>query len=127
MAGFIGPVLTGGISGALLTIVRPEFFAITFLFAALYGLLVSGFATLFGINRQRPVNKTRLLASSALASAVTGGLSSLTSLVLGVVILNASMIVAIMAAGIVEGTLGGYLASVIWERGLGQLLDERMN
>jgi hypothetical protein len=37
------------------------------------------------------------------------------------------MIVAIMAAGIVEGTLGGYLASVIWERGLGQLLDERMS
>lgn len=123
IAGPIGPMLAGVISGALMTIVRPEFFAMTFFFAALYGLLISMFMAAFGVNQQRRVSKKRLLVSSALASAIVGSLSSLTSIYLGVIVFNISIVVGIMVAGIVEGALGGYLASIVWEKSLRYLVS----
>jgi hypothetical protein len=116
ITGFIGPILSGFISGLLTAAVRGGFAPLTFTFAVLYGVFVSVFNHLLGVTRAERVVRRRLVAASTGATVLVGSASAGASVALGVMPYNPALLGAIVIAGLVQGVIGGYLSSVIWER-----------
>jgi hypothetical protein len=116
ITGFIGPILSGVISGLLTAMVRGGLAPLTFTFAVLYGVFVSVFNHLMGVTRANQVVRKRLVAASTGATLLVGIVSAVASIASGVLPYNPALIAAIVIAGLVQGVIGGYLSSVIWER-----------
>ena len=116
ISGFTSPILIGFISGTLLTVVRPEFMAMTLFFSTLYGVFVSVSSTLLKVEPRRPVKQWQLVVASVFASASVGLLSALTTVLLGILPMDPMLMVAILVAGVLQGAAGGYLAALLWTR-----------
>lgn len=116
MMGFMGPILTGFISGLLTASMRGGLALMTFSFALLYGVFVGSLNRLFGVVESGHIRIRRLIASSLVSTLLVGVISFVISTVLGIIPYNPVLVSIIMAAGAVQGILGGYLSGIIWER-----------
>ena len=107
--------LAGGILTALWNLALAPF---TFLFALLYGLFVDSFFFLFKVDIvEGRVKASRLIGAMALSTMLVGISSYCTTAHLtGLVPRNLVTEIAIMIVGTVSGSVGGYLASIVWNR-----------
>lgn len=121
ITGFMGPILTGFISGLLTASMRGELGLITFSFALLYGVSVSILNHLFGVVESGHIRRGRLMASSLAATLLVGVISAFISIVLQIIPYNRALFSFILAAGAVQGLAGGYLSGIVWEKYLRDL------
>ncbi|MGB9729013.1 MAG: hypothetical protein ACP5GU_02010 [Thermoprotei archaeon] len=115
-----GAMYVALIGGFLLTFFRPSFIPFSFLFAFLYGLLVDGLSSLLRVKTSDTNIKTNMLILSMTLSTTFIGLISYytTVFVFGLLPSNPTLDIIIIIAGIINGALGGYLASLVWRRKL---------
>ena len=116
----LGGTIVSTIAGVLTSAWRPSFAPFTLGFAVLYGLLVDAFSMLFSVkNENGAVRARRLVAAVTLATAVTGMASYYTTVyVLSLLPRNIVLEAVILVIGIVNGVVGGYLATMIWSKAL---------
>lgn len=123
VAGFMGPILTGFISGLLTASMRGGLGAMTFAFALVYGVLVSILNHLFSVVESGQIRRGRLTSLSVLSTLLVGVLSAFTSTALGLIPYNPVMISIIIVTGAVQGLVGGYLSGWVFEKYLRNLLN----
>lgn len=117
MAGVMGPVLTGFISGLLTALMRSGFGLMTFSFALLYGVLVSFLNYLFRVvDGFGKIKKKKFIISATFSTLIVGLLSSTLSLFLGIIVYNPVLISVIFVSSAIQGILGGYLSIIVWEK-----------
>ena len=116
ISGFNGPILTGCISGLLTASARGGLAAMTFSLAMLYGVLVSILHRLFGVIEEGHIRRWRLMASSLASSLIVGLIGMVVSTVLGLIPYEPFLFVLMLAAGAVQGAVGGLLSGYVWER-----------
>ena len=116
MVGFIGPILTGFISGLVTATVRFELGFMTFTFALIYGILVSALNRSLKVLNSGRIIKLRWIISSLASTVFIGILSLGASIALGLIPYNPVLITVIMSAGAIQGLFGGIFSFLIWER-----------
>lgn len=116
IAGFMGPILSGLISGMLTASVRGGLAPLTLTLAVLYGVFVSVFNHVLGVVHDERVVRRRLIGASTVSTLLVGFIGAIVSITLGVMPYNPVLIATIIVAGLVQGLLGGYLSSVIWAK-----------
>lgn len=115
-AGVKGPIITGVISGLLTTIMRGELPLMTFIFALLYGVLVSAFSFLFRVVEAGHLRRGRLMSSALIATLLVGIASSSVTIALGLMPFDPMLVAAMLCAGGLQGLGGGYISYVLWTR-----------
>jgi len=111
----MGATYVAVIGGVLTALWRTAFAPFSLVFALLYGLLVDGFFFLLRVNTKDKVKTGRLMASMTVSTALVGLLSYyVTVFPFGLFPRNLALEVAILVVGTLNGTLAGYLASIIW-------------
>lgn len=123
LMGFMGPILTGLISGLLTASLRGGLAPLTFSFALLYGLLVSFFNRFFDVMDSGVIRKKRFIASTLLSTLLVGVSTAFVSIYLKVIPFNLMMVFMIMAAGFAQGAVGGYLSILLWEKYLHHMMS----
>jgi hypothetical protein len=117
-----GATYTELINGILQSIVKASFFPFSLVVAVLYGFLVDVLCSLFGARQGVSANSKRMVAALGIASIVIGVLAAYTSIFLGIVQYNPSLFfyvyIPIVIWGVLSGSLGGFIASRVWERNL---------
>lgn len=93
----------------------------TFSFSLLYGVFVSSLNRLFGVVEGRQVRMGRLVISSLASTVLVGVLSTVASIILGIVPYNPVLVSIILVAGAIQGLIGGYISGVVWEKYLHNL------
>jgi len=116
IVGFVGPILTGFISGLLTASVRGDVGLMSFAFALTYGALVSSLCRLFVVIESERIRMWRLMASSLVSTILVGFLSASTSIILGVMPSSPILVVTMIVAGAVQGIAGGYLSGLVWDK-----------
>ncbi len=117
--GKMGATYTAAVGGLLTTIWRIEFLSFTLLFAVVYGLMVDGSFYILKVRTQNGKGKTkRLVAALTLSTAATGLLSTYVTVTVGLLPWIPTLYFAIIAAGVVNGLIAGYLALLIWKKWL---------
>lgn len=114
----MGATYVAFIGGVLTALWRPAYAPFTFGTALLYGLFVDG-AFLIAQVRQAEGNvKARRLVIALTVSTALLGLFSyyVNSIIFGLVPRNPTLEVIILLAGALNGVVAGYLASVIWNK-----------
>jgi len=116
----MGATYVSVIGGVLTALWRIALAPFTFVFALLYGLLVDGFFYIFKVNTaDERVRTGRLITSMTLSTALVGLLSYyVTVFLLGLLQRNPILEVGILIVGTFNGTIAGYLASIIWKKHL---------
>ena len=116
----LGGTIVSTTAGVLTSAWRPSFAPFTLGFAVLYGLLVDTFSILLSVKAENgSVRTRRLVAAVTLATAVTGMASYYTTVyVISLLPRNIVLEAAILAIGIVNGVVGGYLAAMVWAKAL---------
>jgi len=116
----MGATYVAAIGGVLIALWRIALAPFTFVFALLYGLLVDGFFYILKVNTDRGEVKTsRLMAAMTVSTAFVGVLSYyVTVFLLGLLPRNFFLEVGMLFIGTFNGTVAGYLASIIWNRHL---------
>lgn len=115
----MGATYVAVIGGVLTALWRTALAPFTFVFALLYGLFVDGFFFIFKVNHAafRSVETRRLVASMTVSTALLGLISYyMTVFIFSLVQRNPVLEVGILVIGTLNGTLAGYLASIIWNR-----------
>ena len=116
LVGSLGAISTALIAGLLTSSIRGWMAPLTLLLSTLYGLLVALFNKLLRVVDEEGVRRGRLMISSLISSLSVGLMGTLSTLLLGILELNPSLIILLMTLGGIQGLLGGQLAAVIWER-----------
>jgi len=127
-----GATYVSSVGGALTALWNIALAPFTLFFALLYGLLVDGFFFLLRVKTSNgKVESTRLIAATTL-STMSVGLASyyVTVLLTKVIPRNLLVEIIILAAGIANGAIAGYLAAIIWNNylkdiNLGRKLSEK--
>ena len=119
LIGFGGATFIGAIAGLLINLIEPGFWAFPFLLAALYGLQVDVFSSLFRARRGADVSTSRMVASLTLSSATTGPIAYYATVSAGLVPSSpVGFYLFLVAYGIVSGAIGAYLAVKLWNRNM---------
>jgi uncharacterized membrane protein len=119
----LGGLWVGLLGGLLTALLRPGFAPLTVGLAALYGFLIDTTIYLLKARRDGRVSGRRLIAAVTAATAIIGVISYyITVHLLALLPRNPLLEVAILAAGIVNGLIGGLLATLVWRR-LGRALE----
>lgn len=121
MLGGAGATYIAMIGGFLTALLRPALAPFTFLFAALYGLLVDVFFFVFRVDDKQIDNvKTRsVVAAMALSTGLVGFISYYTTVFMFRLIgRNPILEVIILITGVLSGAIAGYLASILWNKHL---------
>jgi hypothetical protein len=117
-----GATLTEVVNGLLQSTVKASFFPFTLILALLYGVQVDLFGTLFRARSGDHASSKRMMAALGLSSITTGVLAAYTSISLGIVQYVPALLlvvyIPIIVWGVFSGFLGGFLATLIWERNL---------
>jgi len=113
-----GATYVSSVGGALTALWNIALAPFTLFFALLYGLLVDGFFFLLRVRTSNgEVESTRLIAATTVSTMFVGFASYYVTVLLTKVIpRNLLVEVIILAAGIVNGAVAGYLAAVIWNK-----------
>jgi len=109
------------INGVLLTILRIEFFPFSLIFSLIYGFMVDGSFYIFKVKTKNGVSGTRLIAALIIVTAITGLTSMYITTLTGLMPMINVLYFAILAIGVLNGAVAGYLALIIWKRFLIQL------
>ena len=121
----IGTSETGGaacVGGLLTTLWRAGFAPFSLIFAITYGLLVDSFFHLLKVRVPNGgVRTSRVITSLMLSSAVIGLLTTYVMVTIGLMPMMPTLYLIIIIVGIVNGTVAGYLTSLIWNRYLKDL------
>ena len=98
---------------------------ITMAFALIYGLLTDGFIFIFHVKAQgEELRAKRLMAAMTLSTAITGLASYyLTVHILDLLPRNPILEVIILVVGVINGFLGGFLATLVWKKALQHIVD----
>ena len=117
-----GATYTEVINGLLQSSVKANFFPFSLVIAVLYGVLVDLLGTAFKVKQGERTSSKLMVATLGLASIVTGFLAAYTSITLGIIPYNPSLVyvvyLPIVVWGIFSGSLGGLISAQIWERNL---------
>jgi hypothetical protein len=117
-----GATYTELVNGLLQSVVKVSFFPFSLVIALLYGVLVDLLGTIFKANKGERTSSKRMVAALGVASIVTGTLAAYTSIALGIIPYNSSLIyvvyIPIIVWGIFSGSIGGLISAQIWERNL---------
>ena len=122
IVGFSGPILTGVVSGLLISMMRPGMAWMTFTFAILYGILVGCIYRLFGVVDLGRVRMGMLIVSALFSTIIVGVLSSAVSIFLGLIPYNVFIVSMIMFAGVIQGIAGGVLSFYLFEKHIRRLI-----
>lgn len=119
----LGATVVAAIGGVLTAFWRASLAPITVAFSLIYGMLVDGLIMSLGVvDPRHGVRMRRLVASVTLSTTIVGLASYyVTTHVLELLPRNLLLEVALFIAGIVSGLVGGYLASLLWERAVRHL------
>jgi len=120
----MGATYVAIVGGILTALWRTAYAPVTFATALLYGLFVDGFLLVARVNEAEGKVKTRrLVISVTVSTALLGYLSYyMSSIVLGLVPRNPTLEVIILFAGALNGVVAGYLASIIWNKHLRNII-----
>jgi uncharacterized membrane protein len=117
-----GATYTEMTNGLLQSVIKANFFPFSLVIALLYGLLVDLLGTAFKARIGDRSSSRRMVATLGLASIITGLLAAYTSITLGIIPYNPSLIyvvyIPIVVWGIFSGALGGYISDRVWEKNL---------
>lgn len=117
-----GATYTELVNGLLQSVVKVSFFPFSLIIALLYGVLVDLLGTAFKASRGDHTSSRRMVATLGVASIITGLLAAYTSIALGIIPYNPSLIyvvyIPIIVWGIFSGSIGGLISAQIWERNL---------
>src|SRR5271157_5036 len=117
-----GATYTELVNGLLQSTVKASFFPFSLVAALLYGLQVDFFGSVFRAGRGDSASSKRMIAALGLSSITTGIIAAYTSISLGIVQYSPSLFfyiyIPIIIWGVLSGSLGGFLATLIWERNL---------
>lgn len=116
----MGATYVAVIGGVLVALWRTALAPLSLGFSILYGLLVDGFFFVFRVSTAFGEVKTgRLVTSMTVCTALVGLLSYyVTVFPLGLLQRNLVLEVSILVIGTLNGTVAGYLASIVWNRHL---------
>ena len=118
LLGRLGATFVAVVGGLLSVLLRISFAHFTIFFALLYGLMVDVSSYFFRVKSpDGGVRKSRMMASITLSTAFVG-LSSyyVTVYILNLLPRNPILEISILAAGIINGLVGGYLATLMWKK-----------
>jgi hypothetical protein len=117
-----GATYTEVINGLLQSGLKASFFPFSLVIAILYGVLVDFLGTALRARGNGKVSARRMVATLGIASIIVGTLAAYTSITLGIIPYDPSLVyivyIPIIFWGILTGALGGYIAAQIWERNL---------
>jgi hypothetical protein len=117
-----GATYTELVNGLLQSFVKVSFFPFSLVIALLYGILVDLLGTAFKASKRERTSSKRMVATLGVASIITGLLAAYTSITLGIIPYNPSLIyvvyIPIIVWGIFSGSIGGLISAQIWERNL---------
>ncbi|MCX8177760.1 MAG: hypothetical protein N3F10_05645 [Candidatus Bathyarchaeota archaeon] len=115
-----GATKVAAVGAALTAVTRPQLAPLTAIFALLYGLLTDVLVNKLKVaSPDGRVEAGRATAAASVSTSITGVLSYYFSVhVLGVLPRAPILEIAVLTAGIISGALGGYLASVVWNKAL---------
>ncbi|MHA1632281.1 MAG: hypothetical protein ACTSXC_05665 [Candidatus Freyarchaeota archaeon] len=118
MAKPLGATKVSAVGAVLTAILRPALAPLTIIFALAYGILTDFSIHILGAEQiNRNVKTGRLVAATTISTAITGLLSYYFSAhILGVIPQNPVLDAIILAAGILSGLIGGYLAAIAWKK-----------
>ncbi len=113
----LGATLVSTIAGFLIAGWSPSLAVFSISFSILYGLMLDGLLLILHPMRQSGTLSTgRFTAALTFSTAAIGIIAYGATLSLRLLPRNPAAEVAILAAGIVSGLIGGYLGAVIWRR-----------
>jgi hypothetical protein len=117
-----GASYTEVINGLLQSGIKASFFPFSLIVAVFYGVLVDLLGTAFRAREGQRTSSRRMIAVLGTASTITGLIAAYTSIALGIVPYNPSLLyvvyVPIVVWGIFSGALGGLISAQVWERNL---------
>ncbi len=117
-----GATYTEVVNGLLQSGVKASFFPLSLVVAVLYGVLVDVLGTAFRAREGEHTSSKSMVATLGIASIITGVLAAYTSITLGIIPYNPSLLyivyIPIVIWGILSGALGGFISARIWERNL---------
>jgi hypothetical protein len=114
----MGATYVALIGGTLAVLWRATWAPFSLVFALLYGLFVDGFLFLFKVRfGDGQVKTSRLVAAMTVCTAILGFMSYYTTvLLLGLLERNLLLELSILVVGTINGTVAGYLASIVWNK-----------
>lgn len=114
----MGATYVAVIGGVLTALLRTDLAPFTLVFALLYGLFVDSFFFIFKVNTTGSnMRISRLAASMTVSTALVGLISYYTTVFLfDVLQRNPILEISILVIGTLNGTVAGYLASIVWRR-----------
>jgi hypothetical protein len=122
-----GATYTEVVNGLLQSVFKASFFPFSLIVAVLYGVLVDLISSALHAKPNGARGGRMMVASLSIASIITGTLAAYTSIALGIIPYDQSLLevvyVPIIIWGILSGALGGYLAARIWQRNLRQRFE----
>jgi hypothetical protein len=115
-----GATYTELVNGLLQATLKASPF--TLVIALLYGLQVDFFGSILRAGRGDHTSSKRMIATLGFSSITTGVVATYASIYLGILQYNPSLFyyvyIPIIIWGVLSGCLGGFLATLIWERNL---------
>jgi hypothetical protein len=118
-----GAIYASFINGILLSIFRTGFFPFSLLFSLIYGLLIDGAFHAFKVNKGNNVKAKRLILSLSLVTAITGVLSMFLTTTMGLLPMATTIYLGVLAVGVLNGVIAGYLTLLVWNRHLSSLFQ----
>jgi hypothetical protein len=117
-----GATYTEVVNGLLQSGVKASFFPFSLIIAVLYGVLVDLLGSALKARSGEKTSSRRMVATLGIASIITGVLAAYTSIALGIIPYDPSLLyvvyIPIIIWGILSGALGGYVSARVWERNL---------
>lgn len=117
-----GATYTEVVNGLLQSGVKASFFPFSLIVAVLYGLLVDLLGSALKAREGEKTSSRRMVATLGTASIITGILAAYTSIALGIIPYDPSLLyivyIPIVIWGVLSGALGGYISARIWEKNL---------
>lgn len=115
-----GATLTSVVGGVLTAFWRAPFAPFTLGFALLYGLMIDAAVMLLRVRSLEGVRTGRLVSAVTLATAVVGMMSyyAMSHVLQVIPRLPLELELSILAGGIISGLAGGYIAALLWRKGL---------
>jgi len=115
-----GATYTGFINGVVETPLQLAFGPFAFGVALFYGVLVDVFSSLFRVRSEGKVNTKRLVASLSVSTIIVGVVATYAFIAFGfgTTAPFVDVYLPVLIVGALSGTIGGFLATRIWERNL---------
>ena len=112
----VGATYVSVINGVLLSVLRIGFFPFSLVFSVTYGLLIDGFFQVFKVKGKVDTNRSKLIISLVLATAITGVASMYVTTLMGMMPMVPTLYLAIIIIGVINGVVAGYLTVILWNR-----------